>query len=128
MPRCLPAAALALTMLGCSYGADPDKRTDFVLFFQGTSTAFDAAATATIERAVRAARSAHDLDVTVAGFADDPSAPQSKQILSRIRAQLVADALVQRGVRRSRVEITPRRAIGADPAIESERVEIRIGK
>jgi len=121
------AAATGLALLGCTYGAGPDQRVDFVLVFQNSTTALDPAASAIVDRAVRAARAAPDLDVTVAGYADPSLTPESNQILSRIRAQTVADALVQRGVPRSRVQLTPRRAIGADPGIESRRVDIRVG-
>ena len=111
----------------CSYGADPDKRTDFVLFFPGQSTALDPAANALIAQAAAAARNAPDLDVTVAGYADYSLTPEANQIQSRIRAQIVADALVRLGVARSRIELKPRRAIGSDPGVESRRLEIRIG-
>jgi hypothetical protein len=40
----------------------------------------------------------------------------------------VADALAARGVARSRIHLVPRRGIGADPGLESRRVEIRIGE
>lgn len=120
----LGVAGVALS--GCSYGPDPDRRTDFVLFFHDGSTTLDPAATATVERAALAARAAPGLEVTVAGFADQPVTPEANQILSRIRAQIVADRLVQLGVGRSRVHIEPRRALGGDPGLESRRVEIRI--
>ena len=124
-PLILPALALAL--LGCSYGADPDRRVDYVLTFPSASSTLDAPATAIIDRAAAAARAAPQFDITVAGYADAPLAPESNQILSRLRAQTVADALVARGVPRARVTLNPRRGIGADPGAESPRVEIRIG-
>lgn len=120
-------AVAGVVLSGCFYGPDRDKRADFVLFFQGSSLALDPAATATLERAAAAARAAPELDVTVAGFADLPITPEANQILSRVRAQTVADRLVQLGVARARVTLSPRRALGGDPGLESRRVEIRVG-
>ncbi len=121
------ATGLAAVVIGCSYGARPDKRTDFVLFYTGASAALDPPATAILNRAALAAINAPDLDLTVAGYEDASITPESNQILSRIRAQTVANALVDRGVSRDRIHLLPRRALGADPGIESRRVDIRIG-
>jgi outer membrane protein OmpA-like peptidoglycan-associated protein len=121
------ALGLAASLLACSYGPKPDRRTDFVLFYRGGSDVLDPAAAAIVARAASAAAAAPDLDVTVAGYADAPAAPESNQILSRIRAQIVANALVARGVARERIHLLPRRALGADPGDESHRVDIRIG-
>ncbi len=121
------SAGLALALSGCSYGADPDRRIDYVLYFHDATTALDGPAIAIVARAAAAARATPTLDVTVAGYADAPLAPESNQILSRLRAQSVADALVSRGVAHDRITIVPRRAVGADPGAESGRVEIRVG-
>ena len=118
---------MGLVLSACSYGPDPDRRTDFVLFYHDGSTALDPAATAILERAAVAAHAAPGLDVMVAGYADLATTPEANQILSRIRAQTVADRLVQLGVARSRIQLSPRHAIGGDPGLESRRVEIRIG-
>ncbi len=118
---------LVLLCASCSYGADPDRRADYVIYYDGQSTTLDPAARATIARAAQAAGRAPSLGLVVAGFADDPGAPEADQIQSRIRAQTVADALLRAGVARERIELTPRRALGGDPAIESRRVDIRLG-
>lgn len=118
--------AVALSCAACSYGADPDDRADYVIYYQGQSTALDLVATATITRAAGVAMR-RKVGIVVAGYADDPGAPEANQIQSRIRAQLVADALLQAGVARDRIELTPRRALGGDPGVESRRVDIRLG-
>lgn len=118
--------AVALACASCSYGTDPDERADYVIYYDGQSTALGATATATIARAAGIA-ARRDARVVVAGFADDAGAPEANQIQSRIRAQLVADALLRAGVARDRIELTPRRALGGDPGIESRRVDIRLG-
>ena len=118
---------LALSCASCSYGADPDKRADYVIYYSGQSTELDRTSLATISRAGAAAGRAPSLGLVVAGFADDPGAPEAEQIQSRIRAQRVADALLKAGAARERIELKPRRALGGDPAIESRRVDIRLG-
>lgn len=118
--------AVALACASCSYGADPEDRADYVIYYQGQSTALDTAAAATITRAAGVAVR-RKVGIVVAGYADDPGAPEANQIQSRIRAQLVADALLQAGVARDRIELTPRRALGGAPGVESRRVDIRLG-
>ncbi len=127
MGRRTRATGLAACVAACSYGPKPDKRTDFVLVYPTAAADLDPAATAILNRAAAAAAAAPDLDVTVAGYEDAAITPESNQILSRIRAQTVANALVDRGVARGRIHLVPRRALGADPGIESRRVDIRIG-
>ncbi len=114
-------------MASCSYGADPDSRADYVVYYSGQSTELDRAGLATVARAAVAAGRAPSLGLVVAGFADEPGAPEANQIQSRIRAQVIADALLRAGVARARIELKPRRALGGDPAIESRRVDIRLG-
>ncbi len=115
----------ALACASCSYGADPDDRADYVVYYRDQSTALDAVAGATITRAATVAIRRR-VDAVVAGYSDDPGAPEANQIQSRIRAQLVADALLRAGMSRDRITIVPRRALGGDPAVESRRVDIRL--
>lgn len=117
---------LVLSCASCSYGADPDKRADYVIYYTGQSTELDRSGLETIARAAAAAGRAPSFGMVVAGYADDPGAPEADQIQSRIRAQRVADALLKAGVARDRIELKPRRALGGDPAIESRRVDIRL--
>ena len=117
---------LAMGLAACSYGASPDERADYVVLYAGQSTALDDAGTRTVARAARYANRVPALEIVVAGFADDPGAPEADQIQSRIRAQKVADLLVGDGVGRNRITLVPRRALGGDPASESRRVDIRL--
>lgn len=118
--------AVALACASCSYGTDPDERADYVIYYQGQSTVLGSVSAATITRAAGVA-TRRRVGVVVAGYSDDPGAPEANQIQSRIRAQLVADALLEAGVARGRIKLTPRRALGGDPAVESRRVDIRLG-
>jgi outer membrane protein OmpA-like peptidoglycan-associated protein len=122
------AALAACLLLGACLGeSEPEELADFVVFFTAQSTSLDAEASNIIDLAVRAAKTAPRSRITVAGYADRTGSPQSNQILSRLRAQTVADTLVERGVARARIHLLPRGATGGDPGFESRRVEIRIG-
>jgi len=101
---------------------------DFVVLFHGDSDALDPAATRIVEEAAALAKTASDKAVRVEGYADRSATPQSNQILSRLRAQAVANALVRLGVEKARIHIRPKTAIGGDPGVESRRVEIVIGR
>ena len=58
----------------------------------------------------------------VEGYADRASVPEATQILSRLRAQAVADGLMARGVEKSRIDLRLHTALGGDPGEESRRV------
>ena len=61
----------------------------------------------------------------VEGYADRADRAGGHQILSRLRAQAVADGLTARGVDKSRIDLRLRTAIGGDPGVESRRVADR---
>jgi outer membrane protein OmpA-like peptidoglycan-associated protein len=127
--RIVPSALLGagiLVLSACAAGA-PEAGPDFVLFFTAQSTALDSAATNIVDTAAAAALAARSGPVIVAGYADRAGTPQANQILSRLRAQAVAERLVERGVDRARVHVRPRGAAGGDPGVESRRVEIFVG-
>lgn len=121
-------ASAVLLFASCSV-APPEERKpqDYVLFFTGRSTVLDRSAIAVVEAAAATARARPNQDVLVEGFADPAGTPQSDQIISRLRAQLVANALRDRGVARDRIQLRPRAAMGGAAAVERDRVEIRIG-
>lgn len=119
-------ALLLLSCASCSYGGIQDDRADYVIYYTGQSTTLDQEAATTVARAAQTASRLSSAGVIVAGYADDPGAPEANQIQSRIRAQTVADALLRAGVARDRIKLKPRRALGGEPGLESRRVDIRL--
>ena len=120
-------AGAVLLLSGCVNPRQTGQAADFVLFFTAQSAALDAPAISIVESAAQAAKAAPGSPIVVSGYADRAGTPQANQILSRLRAQVVADGLVERGVDRARVRLRGRGATGGDPGVESRRVEILIG-
>ena len=98
----------------------------FFVFFTPFSADLDDEANGVIANASRAALEAPTRQVTVAGYADQIGTAASNQTLSQLRAQIVADALVTKGVDRRRIVLRPKGSVGTDPGVESRRVTIEI--
>jgi len=102
------------------------------IFFQPFSAALDQPASAAIAAAAKAANDDPDAPITVIGAADAVGSSAANSLLSKTRAQVVADALVTDGVAQSRITVkgigettTP----GSDlPTQFSRRALIRIGQ
>jgi cytochrome c oxidase subunit 2 len=125
MHRMLLLAVLVLA--GCATRpAGPPPH--YVVFFEAWSAKLGEPALGAISAAADWAKQHPDSVVTVSGFADPEGGPQANKDLSRLRAQVVADALVADGVPQGRIR---RRAIGSVAytldSLESRRVEIALG-
>ncbi len=116
----------AVLLIGGCYSPEEERQPilEYVVFFRGQSSELDPAARRVLDAAVAAARKEDGHDVRVEGYADRPTVPEPTQILSRLRAQEVADGLTARGVEKARVDLRFRTAIGSDPGEESRRVLI----
>ena len=122
------ALAGALTLAGCYELEEPVRPiASWVVTFEGSGTALDPGGARVVEAAAGVARAVPDGKVTVEPYAAS-RAGQANQIETRLRAQAVANGLVARGVAKERVAIRPKTAFGADPEVESRRVEIVIGR
>lgn len=118
-----------LAITGCYSPTQEDPPLpDFVVLFSGASFELDPKARRIVAAAVATANASPDQGISVEGYADPSATPQSNQILSRLRAQSVAEALVRAGVEKSRIRVRHKQAIGGDPGFESRRVEIVIGR
>ena len=119
--------ALGLTLLAAACAPTPAAPT-LVVFFTANSGDLDAPALSAVNQAADLARSTPGRTVIVSGYATSIGAAATNQTLSQLRAQIVADALVARGVDRSRVLVRPRGETQGDPGIESRRVEISFAR
>ena len=124
MRRSFVTGLSAIVLAGCMARAPVDAPPASVVFFTAFSAELDDGAKGVIADAAEAARGAPSRRVVVEGFADTDGTPASNRTLSQLRAQVVADGLVARGVARDRVIIRPRGQTTADPGIESRRVDI----
>ena len=119
------AIAMLLTLGACMM---PAKGQRFVVFFTEFSAQIDEPAKLAISGAADWSKQHPMLPVQVAGFADPVGSPQANIDLSRLRAQVVSDALVAGGVPAASIA---RQARGATDftlsSQESRRVEITVG-
>jgi outer membrane protein OmpA-like peptidoglycan-associated protein len=72
------------------------------------------------------ARQAPQTPVLVTGYASPPGSSEANELLSRLRARMVADAMIERGVAPARIRIIGRGPTPGMEALESRRVEVRI--
>ncbi len=99
----------------------------YVVFFTPLSAELDDGAVRVVADASQAAQAAPSRRVIVAGYADRVGAtPDTNQTLTKLRAQVVADGLVAKGVDRRRIVLQPKGSSGGDPGVESRRVMIEL--
>lgn len=125
-------AALFEAVLGglaaCAPAAQPvtPETPAYVVFFTPFSADLDDGAKSVITEASQAAQSMPGRRIVVAGYADRIGAPATNQTLTKLRAQIVADGLVNKGVDRGRIVLQPKGSVGGDPGVESRRVMIEL--
>ena len=122
--RRLLAGLFVSAAAGCA--RQPDVPPVSVTFFTSASTELDPPARSVIAQFAADAKSAPSRQVIVRGYAERLSQPGNQALADR-RAQAVVDTLVSMGVDRSRISIRPREPTGADPGVESRRVELSFG-
>lgn len=116
-----------LTISACT-GPAIDAPPKSVVFFTNVSAELDRGAQATIDEFTKDAQAHPALPVLVEGYADRSVGPAANRTLAELRAQVVSDALVQRGVERRRITLRPRAPNGTQPGLESRRVELELGR
>lgn len=123
---CMLAAALCLALPTLAQAQAPDR--NFVVFFESWSGNVDATAQAVITSAAKAASAEPSDKVILTGTADPTGSARANALVSALRTQQVADALVAAGVAPERID---QNAIGgtgyAFSSIEARRVTIAIG-
>ena len=115
-------------MAACAPAAQPvtPETPAYVVFFTPFSADLDDGAKSVIAEASQAAQSMPGRRVIVAGYADRIGAAATNQTLTKLRAQIVADGLVAKGVDRGRIVLQPKGSIGGDPGVEGRRVMIEL--
>lgn len=128
--RSLLALAMMLCLSAPVSAQTPAASTDrsFVVFFVEWSAALDMSAASVISAAATAAKANPTEPVVVTGTADPIGSARANSLISALRAEQVANALIAAGVASTRIE---QRALGGTDyqlnALESRRVIIAIG-
>lgn len=97
----------------------------YPVFFEPWSANLDEAAHGGLTRVAELARANPNVPIRVIGFADPQGSREANVILSRLRARIVADELVEKGVARNRIRIEFRGPTPGFDSLESRRVEVR---
>jgi outer membrane protein OmpA-like peptidoglycan-associated protein len=118
----LPAAFL---LASCSLV--PPQGPPYMVYFPERSAQLDAKAQQVVALAARRAGQAPAAVVTVVGYTDSAGSPVADVVLSRQRAQAVADALAADGLAAPRIRRVGAGQTNEDPGVASRRVEITIG-
>jgi outer membrane protein OmpA-like peptidoglycan-associated protein len=128
--RRLTAFALLLGLGACAAPSPPAPAPlqKFVVFFSEWSASLDPPAVGVVAAAADAARQMPNAVVTVIGYADPAGSTQANLYMSRTRAQVVTDQLVQDGIAAARIQHTGRGPTDfTSSSLESRRVEIDVG-
>ena len=127
MPRRLVLLLLA-AVLSPALARAADAPQKFVVFFQQWSAALDDAAQDVIAHAADAAKAQRTAAVHVNGFADPTGSKRANELLTDLRAQMVADQLQSDGIDPKRIRQRGHGSVQfALTSQESRRVEISIG-
>lgn len=123
MRRALP---LSLLLLSSACALFEPSGPHYAVFFSERSAQLDRAARGVIAQAAERAREAPGVPVSVVGYTDSAGSPEADVVLSRERAQAVADALIADGVEASRLVRAGRGQTNEDPGVASRRVDITV--
>lgn len=132
--RSFLAALLLGVTLAASAGAQtlpqttpPVEQRAFPIFFTPWSALLDEAAEQGLVQVADLAKRYPGVPILVVGYADPHGSREANVLVSRLRATLVAEELVERGVHRDRIRVDWRGPTNpAFEALESRRVEVRV--
>ncbi len=122
--RHILTAALLLALASCALIGPRSSTPSYIVFFTERSAAVESEGGNVIAQAAVAANAAPGRRVLVRGWTDSAGSRPDDLVLSRQRAQSVADRLVADGVAPGRITRQGRGQTGNDPGVESRRVEI----
>ncbi|WP_421988688.1 OmpA family protein [Roseococcus sp.] len=98
------------------------------IFFTPWSAALDESAEAALRDAAKLAKEHPRVRILVVGYADPRGTREANVALSRLRARLVADFLIENQVARSRIRILYRGPVMGANGIESRRVMVEVDR
>jgi len=118
-PPAAPAAAPAVPV-------DPNRA--LPIFFEPWSAALEEPAQVALRQVADRIKANPRIPVLLVGFADPRGSREASMILSRLRARVVADTLIEHGVPNARIRILYRGATPGFESVESRRVEVRLDR
>ncbi len=124
-----PVTALAPAPAPAAAPAAPvDPNRALPIFFEPWSAALEEPAQVALRDAANRIKVNPRVPVLVVGFADPRGSREANMILSRLRARVVADTLIEHGVPNARIRILYRGATPGFESLESRRVEVRVDR
>jgi outer membrane protein OmpA-like peptidoglycan-associated protein len=115
-----PAPAATATQV------DPNRA--LPIFFEAWSAFLEEPAQQALGQVATYIKANPRIPVLVVGYADPRGSAEANMILSRLRARVVADALIANGVPAARLRIIYRGATPGFESLESRRVEVRVDR
>jgi outer membrane protein OmpA-like peptidoglycan-associated protein len=119
-PAPAPAPAAPATQV------DPNRA--LPIFFEAWSAFLEEPARAALAEVATYIKANPRVPVLVVGYADPRGSAEANMALSRLRARVVADVLIENGVPRNRIRILYRGATPGFESLESRRVEVRVDR
>lgn len=98
------------------------------LFFEPWSAALDQPAEGALRDAAKLAQEHPNVPILVVGYADPQGSREANLILSRLRARVVADFLIENNVPARRIRILYRGATPGMESLESRRVQVQVDR
>ncbi|MBS7813053.1 OmpA family protein [Roseococcus pinisoli] len=98
------------------------------IFFEPWSASLGEAAETALREASDLARAHPEVRILVVGYADPRGSREANVILSRLRARVVSDFLVENGVAQNRLRIQYTGPVAGMEGIQSRRVEVRVDR
>ncbi|UPY35644.1 OmpA family protein [Sediminicoccus sp. KRV36] len=114
-----PAAAPAAPV-------DPNRA--LPIFFEAWSALLEEPAQVALNEVATRIKANPRVPVLVVGYSDPRGSAEANMTLSRLRARVVADALIANGVPARRLRILYRGATPGFESLESRRVEVRVDR
>ena len=105
---------------------DPNRA--LPIFFEAWSALLEEPAQVALGEAAQRIKANPRVPVLVVGYADPRGSAEANMTLSRLRARVVADALIANGVPARRIRILYRGATPGFESLESRRVEVRVDR